>query len=253
MLPIGSQTARLEAGKSETKESWFNRGLTICQPMSGYRYTIDPFILCSQVSPPENAHILDIGCGCGIIPLILGYRHSGITLTGVEIQEELAKIAIKNAADNRMHDRIRILCQDITTLTMGDIGKPADLIVSNPPYKKRGTGRTNPNPGRAIARHEIMLTIDQIFDAAANLLAPAGQLCIIFPADRLKDLESAADRSGMALEWICFVHLSRKKTPFRVLVSAVKNPVESQRVLPPLILYNRDNSFSKAHKALFNP
>ena len=241
-----------------TKESWFNEQLTIYQPKDGYRYTIDPLILCSFVRPllsdiPPSGQVIDIGSGCGIIPLILGYRQSGIRITGVEIQEELAAIADRNLRENRLQGRLRILCRDFNRLSIEDIGTPADLIISNPPYKKRGTGRLNPNQGRALARHEITLTIGQLFASAAPLLSPTGRLCLIYPSDRLPDLESAAQASGFFVERLCHILKTENEKAFRVVISAVKNSKASREVQPPFILYGKDGHPTKVHKALFNP
>lgn len=84
-----------------TKETWFNGDLAVYQPLHGYRYTIDPIILCSvmdySIIPDVPGQILDIGCGCGIMPLLMAYRNPEAHITGVEIQEELAAIALWNA------------------------------------------------------------------------------------------------------------------------------------------------------------
>lgn len=241
-----------------TKETWFNQDLILYQPRDGYRYTLDPLILSSLVSPitsglPPSGHLLDLGCGCGIMPLILGYRHPDICITGVEIQEELAAAAARNVKENGLQHRVRILPRDIKGLSLEDIGTPADLIISNPPYKKMGTGRINPHRGRALARHEIALTIDQLFASAAPLLSPGGRICLIFPALRLADLESAALSSGLFVEWLCHILKVEDDASFRVVVFAVKDPKASRMVRPPLILYEKDGRPTKAHKALFNP
>ncbi len=227
----------------------------IHQPKDGYRFTIDPLILCSRVSPRSCAHILDVGCGCGIMPLLLGFRYPQTCITGVDIQKALTDIAVKNVTANQMQRRIRIriLNQDINGVTLQDIGRPADIIICNPPYKKRGTGRMNPLREKAIARHEILVTIDQIFASAAALLAPNGRIYLIFPADRMSDLTSAAASSGFFFESICPVHQSKNTPPFRVVVSATKNQAYYPKPLTPLILYRKDNRPTKAHQTLFNP
>jgi len=236
-----------------TSEPWFDHDLTICQPEDGYRFTIDPVILCAQVVPRPGDHILDLGCGCGIMPLILGYRYPRTRITGVDTQETLTDIATLSVAANQMQGRIRILNEDINRLTLKDIGSPADIIISNPPYKKMGTGRMNPHQGKAIARHELLVTIDQIFAAASSLLAPDGRLNLIFPADRSLDLMAAASASGFYLEHMRPVQQSNEVPPFRMLISAVKTRTKDPKRLPPLILFQKDNLPTKAHQALFNP
>ena len=219
----------------------------------GYRYTIDPIILSAQISPPPHSHILDIGCGCGIMPLILGFRHQQIRITGIEIQKELAEAAQQNIRENGMEERIHILNADINTLSQESLKGPVDLIISNPPYKKANTGRLNPDPGKALARHEISLTIDQLFSAAARILCPNGRFCLIFPWEREEDLKQAAAKSGFSMEWISYVHASPKKNPMRIIVSARNNPKEYCRVRPPIHLSEPDYSPTKTYQTLFNP
>ena len=87
---------------------------------------------------------MDMGCGCGIISLILGARYQDVQITGVEIQKELAFLAEKNVMQNRLDNRIRILHQDIRNLTRAEVTQPADILVSNPPYTKIAIGSLNP-------------------------------------------------------------------------------------------------------------
>ena len=227
-------------------------GLIIQQPEDGYRFSLDPLILCSRVRPRPGDHILDLGCGCGIMPLVLGDRYPRTRITGIEIQQALSDLATRNVSANRMHGRIRILNKDINRLTLDDIGHPADIIISNPPYKKKGTGRMNPNMEKAIARHEILVTIDQIFHSAATLLSSNGNLRLIFPADRMKDIEEATAAADLFIKSIRPVHRSKDLPPFRVLISAFKKKENRPETLTPLILYRKNGTPTKAHQAIIN-
>jgi tRNA1Val (adenine37-N6)-methyltransferase len=163
-----------------TADTLFDPPLSLFQPKTGYRFSLDPIILAAHVHPAPGDRIMDIGCGCGILSLILAGRNPDVRITGIEIQKTLARAAQKNVAKNRMSDRIRILHQDICTLErapagaipgtkpksnlgalfkINDVPAQVDLIVSNPPYKKKSTGRLNPDRERALARHEITLDI----------------------------------------------------------------------------------------------
>ncbi|HCY85313.1 MAG TPA: SAM-dependent methyltransferase [Desulfobacteraceae bacterium] len=236
-----------------TVEPLFDGRLHIHQPKSGYRYAVDPIILSAQVSPQPGSHILDIGCGCGIMPLIIGHRFPRTTITGVELQKTLADLAARNCRENKLAGQIRIINRDILELSPDDFPTPIDMIISNPPFKKTLTGRLNPNPQKALARHEIALTVDQLFSQAHTLLSNAGRLMIIFPSDRLADLFSAAKKTDMTPEWIRFVHPVAEKEAKRVVLSAAKNTQASCRVLPPLTLYSKQNSPTQAYKDLFTP
>jgi len=93
---------------------------------------MDPFILAAQVRPEKGYKIIDIGCGCGIIPLILGNKFKDIHIMGIEIQTQLAEFAKKNTLENLLSDRIHILNKDIKNTTSFDIQGLADIIVSSP-------------------------------------------------------------------------------------------------------------------------
>ncbi|MCF6247263.1 MAG: methyltransferase [Desulfobacula sp.] len=155
--------------------------LSISQPDSGYRYSLDPFIIACEVIINGDEKIIDIGCGCGIISLLLANRFPGLNIFGVELQEQLAYFAKLNVQANKLSDTIDIIETDINQLTSADTNGKADIIVSNPPYKKKGSGRLNPDTQKAIARHEITLDVNQVFACASRLLKTNGLFYLIFP------------------------------------------------------------------------
>jgi tRNA1Val (adenine37-N6)-methyltransferase len=107
-----------------TADTLFDPPLTLFQPKTGYRFSLDPIILAAHVHPAPGDRIMDIGCGCGILSLILAGRNPDVRITGIEIQKTLARAAQKNVAKNRMGDRIRILHQDICTLEGAPLAIP---------------------------------------------------------------------------------------------------------------------------------
>ncbi len=225
--------------------------MTLFQPETGYRFSLDPVILAGHVFPGPEDRIMDIGCGCGILCLILAGRYPGVSITGIEIQKNLADLARKNAEYNHMTDRIRIRHQDIRTLSVTDLPSPMDLVVSNPPYKKKSTGRVNPDRGRALARHEITLDIETLAACAHLFLRPGGRLCLIFPASRTQDLTAALAHTGFRIDWIRYVHFYVNDAVQRVLVSAVKSGTGATTQCPPLYLYHSDGTPTRAYSALF--
>ena len=233
-----------------TVDTLFDPPLTLCQPETGYRFSLDPVILATHIHPAPKDRILDIGCGCGILCLILAGRYKDIQITGIEIQASLAGLARENTFLNHMQDRVRILHQDVRTLTHETLPFPFDWVISNPPYKKLSTGRLNPDPGKARARHEITLDIDTLVHLAHLFLHPRGRLCLIFPASRTRDLTKALDLAGFGVQWMRPVYFRSPDTPQRVLVCAVKSGA-SNETLAPLYLYHPDGSPTTAHQALF--
>ncbi len=214
---------------------------------------MDPVILAAQATPFKDCKIIDIGCGCGIIPLILGYKFKDAQITGVEIQSELAGFAKKNILENQMSDRIQILNKDIRATTPHDTHGLADIIISNPPYKKKGTGRLNPDIQKAIARHEIKLELSQFFSSAHRLLKPQGQILFIFPADRLTDIIIGLQPLNFRLDWIKFIHTKKKNSAKLILVSGLKEGHGRGIVRPPLYIYNTKNNPTNEYSAMFKP
>lgn len=235
-----------------TVDTLFKDRIQICQPRDGYRFSIDPLLLASHISPLPGSRIIDMGCGCGIIPLILGFRHKTVKITGIEIQEELANLAQKNMSENALSQRIRILHRDIRELEPGDVGTPADIILSNPPYKRKNSGRLNPTPQKAVARHEICIDLPCLLEKAFCLLSPGGTLCLIYPVSRLGELMPEMSRAGFRPNWLRFVHPRPHSPATRVLVCGTNRGNPETQVLDTLYLYDRDGNPTKEHSGLFN-
>ncbi|HSL61479.1 MAG TPA: methyltransferase [Desulfotignum sp.] len=225
--------------------------LTLFQPRSGYRFSLDSLILAAHILPAPGSHLVDVGCGCGIISLILAARHPDLRVTGVEIQKTLAGLARKNSVYNRLAGRVRIMHQDARTLAPDDVDAPVDIVVSNPPYGKKGGGRTGPDPGRALARHEIFLDIATLAHLAHRLSAPRGRLFLIFPAGRATDLDAALAAAGFQVVLTRSVHFMPQDLPRRVLVCAAASG-RGAVVCPPLFLYHGDGTPTPDHAALLH-
>jgi tRNA1Val (adenine37-N6)-methyltransferase len=140
---------------SYTTDTFFNGRIQVRQNRVGYRFSIDAVLLACQAAPRSGDKVIDLGAGCGIISLIMAYRCPDITVTAVEVQEELVQLAISNVKNNHLQDRITVLDADMKTMVSDMTAGPVDLVVCNPPYRRPGSGRINPDNQRAIARHEF--------------------------------------------------------------------------------------------------
>ena len=225
--------------------------LRISQPANGYRFTIDPVILAAQVKPAPGFRILDMGCGCGIIPLLLARRHPDTQIIGIERQKILFQCAQQNVQDNPFNN-IQLLHGDIRTLELDQLPGRLDMIVSNPPYIKRAAGRINPDSQKAMARHEITLDIDQICRKASQLLTSQGSLHIIFPALREQDLHRAICQAGLHVVEQLPIFSTPDNPPLRILVKAQKKETDQYSLKPPLYLHRADGTPTKEYFNLFN-
>jgi tRNA1Val (adenine37-N6)-methyltransferase len=234
-------------------EAFFGGKLLVRQPSDGYRFSIDALLLADFAAPAACWRVLDLGTGCGIIPLILAHRFPGLRLIGVEVQPRLAQMAACNVVENALADRIRILPVAMQALGLAAIGGPVDLVVSNPPYRKTGSGRINPNCERAVARHEIQVSLPELLQTACRLLRTGGRLAMIYPAQRLMDLLVEMRRAAIEAKRLQMVH-SRPGTPAkRVLVEGLAGARPGCRVLPPLVIYGPDGQYTPEVSATFYP
>jgi len=186
--------------ESLTTDSLFNGSIRVKQHGSGYRFSLDAVLLARHARPSPDHTVLDLGTGCGIIPLILAYRHPKIKIYGVEVQTELADIATLNIAENHMENRITIYCKDLKRLQQDMTSGPVDLVVTNPPYRKLESGRLNPNHQRAVAKHEIKATLFDVVETARRMLRTSGRFVIIHAAERMVDIILWKEKKEVVME-----------------------------------------------------
>jgi tRNA1Val (adenine37-N6)-methyltransferase len=158
----------------------------------------------------------------------------------VEIQPRLAALAKKNVEENGMTGGMQILTADFKTIRFEDLGKPVDVVVSNPPYRRIDSGRLNPDPEEAAARHEILAALPDVLAAAGRLLAPAGRCALIYPAERTVDLLTRMRRFSLEPKRIRYVHFIETEAAKRILVEGVKGGRPGAVVEPPLVVYDRN-------------
>ena len=227
-------------------------GLRIQQPASGYRFSIDALILAWHLWPQSGDRVVDLGTGCGVIALILARRCPRIRITGIEIQEELAALAAANTEANGLAERIRILQQDLREVSVLQTG-PADCVVCNPPHTARACGRVNPQQQRAIARHEIAMTVADLFAASVRLLKQGGRLATMYPAARREEVHSCLRRFGFAARRERMVHFKPKQPADRFYLEAQRGPSEEPyKILPPLVLHAPDGSYTQGARAILD-
>jgi tRNA1Val (adenine37-N6)-methyltransferase len=220
--------------RSCSTESLFAGRLTCRQHLRGYRFTQDPVLLAHFFQPAPAEHILDLGAGCGIMALILAYRWPGIAVTALEVQPALAELARLNSEANGFAERLRVVEGDLREVGGLLPAASFDRVVCNPPYRRRGAARPNPEQEQAIARHELLAGLGDVVRAVVWLLAEGGRADFVYPADRAAELLVALQAHGCGPVCLREVH-SYPGGPCRlVLVEAVKGGRADLEVLPPL-------------------
>ena len=224
----------------ETLDTFFNGKLQIVQKKKGYRFSVDAILLSQFVKIRKNERVIDLGTGCGILPLLLSQTTKASFFVGVEIQKGLAECAEKNVALNRLEDRISILKRDLRELKETFSPGSFDVAISNPPYRKRRTGRINPSTEKAIARHEMIGTLEDLISIASYLLPPKGRCYLIFPALRAVDLFVALRGGKLEPKRLQFVHPRIAEEAKFILVESVKESGVELKIMDPLILHETD-------------
>lgn len=236
-----------------TTDTFFNGRVKVNQSVRGYRFSIDAVLLASVTKTKPGEVVLDIGTGCGIIPILLAFRNPDVKVFGIEIQEALAIRAQDNVSANRMFDQISIINLDVRRLDNERIAGPVDWIVSNPPYREANSGRINPNSERAVARHEIQLTLRELIQACRRSLRTGGHFVTIYPCERLTDLICEMRSGGIEPKWMQCIHSRRDQEAKLVLVRGKMRGNSGLKLAPPLIIYEPDGSYTAAVTKMMMP
>lgn len=236
-----------------TEDLFFNGAIRIRQERKGYRFSIDAAITAHGVNPTSGQTVVDLGTGCGIIPIILAHRYADIKIIGVEIQAELADLARFNRDQNHYHKRIGIIHADMCTLSPEQLQSPVDWVVCNPPYRRRHSGRVNPDSQRAIARHEIHVNLKQMVQAANNLLQIGGRLVTIYPAERLVEVLCELHSQHIEPKLIRMIHSKSGENAKLVMVKGVKGGRPGAIIENPLVIYNSDGVYTSQIEVMMKP
>ncbi len=207
--------------------------IKICQPKEGYRFSVDALILAHFINLKRIKTIVDVGAGTGIIGIVLAKKYPEAKVTMIEIQPDISELAKESLRINKMENRIRVLCSDAKEFNETGF----DLIVSNPPFRRAGTGRISPKEIKALARHEISLTITDIAKIGQRVLRNRGRLCMIHLPERLTEIVRVMSRHGLEIKRLRFVHSKSDSEAKMVLVEAVKGGRVAVKVDPPLFIY----------------
>lgn len=219
-------------------DTLFDGKLFCSQSLSGYRFSIDAVLLAHFLTPRPADQVLDLGAGCGVISLILAYRHPSIALTCLEIQDSLAALISHNIKQNGFTGRISLLRGDLRSANAMLAAGSFDSVICNPPYYASGSGRQSPNNEQAVARHELEACLPDIAKAAAYALRTKGRLLMIYPAARGVALLLTLRHYRLEPKRLQVVHPYPGAAGGLLLLEAVKSGGEELTVLPPLYVYD---------------
>lgn len=228
-------------------------GYKIIQDTERFMFGIDAVLLADFVrfegcgksgGIKRNDKIIDLCTGNGIIPLILSGFYPGNCFTGLEIQKESAELAARSVELNNLQDKIRIINGDLTKIDdfAGKYGLAKhsfDVVTCNPPYSVVESGKQNPKEPKAIARHELLCTLEDVVAAADFLLKPHGKFFMIHRPYRLAEIFGALYHHQLEPKRMRLVSPFAGEEPNLVLIEARKNAHPSLKIEPELAVYEK--------------
>lgn len=209
----------------------------LVQARDGYRYSLDPVLLCGFAGFLRSKNILDLGTGCGVIPLLLETEPAS-RIVGVELQSDLASRARRNVELNGLADKVEILEADLREHRRLFSPQSFDAVLTNPPYRKIGTGRQAPNRERAQARHELAGGLADFLEAAAFCLGDGGRFFIVYLAERLADLLTQMRQVRLEPKRVRCVHGRIGDSARMVLVEGRKGGRAGLEIETPLFVFD---------------
>lgn len=224
----------------------------IYQDSEMFNFSLDSVLLANFVTiNKKHKNIMDIGCGNAPIPLILSTRTSA-KIVGVEIQEEVAKLAIKSVKINNLENQIEIINDDINKLYENLESDTFDVITCNPPYfKYNETSNVNDSKYKVIARHELMLDIKRLLKISRKLLKNNGILAIVHRPERLLDILLEMKNNNIEPKKIQLIYPGVDKEANILLIEGSKNGKPGLKIMPPLYAHDDNGDYTKEIKKFF--
>lgn len=219
-------------------------GYKIIQNTTKFCFGMDAVLLSGFARVKPGDTILDLGTGTGIIPILLEAKTQASHLTGLEIQPESADMAARSVALNNLSDKIDIVLGDIKEA--GNIFKSAsfDIVTCNPPYMIGQHGLKNPDEPKAIARHEILCTLEDVISQAVKVLKPGGHFFMVHRPFRLAEIMNTMTKYKLEPKRMQLVYPYADKEPNMVLIEGVRGGKSRMQVEKPLIIYSKEGEYT---------
>lgn len=225
--------------------------LRIIQSPSVFSFSLDAVLLARFVYVPiQKGHLIDLCSGNGVIPLFLSARTKG-AITGVEIQERLFDMAMRSIQYNQLQDRLHMIHGDIKDMPKKLGYGKFDVVTCNPPYFQTSSSEEiNENEHLAIARHEILCTLEDAIQASSQLVRQGGKVAFVHRPGRLLDIITVMRKYKLEPKKIQFVYPKQGKEANTLLIEATKDGSPDLKILPPLFVYNEENEYTPEIKEI---
>ena len=235
----------VELKEKERLDELQRNGYQIIQNPEKFCFGMDAVLLSGFAHAKKGDRLLDMGTGTGIIPILMEAKTQCAHLTGLEIQEESADMARRSVALNGLSDKIDIVTGDIKEADHLFPSASFDCITCNPPYMIGKHGLINPDTPKAIARHELLCTLEDVVKQGAKLLKPGGHFFLVHRPFRLAEIITTLSQYGLEPKRMQLVYPYVDKEPNMVLLEAVRGGRSRMTVEKPLIVYQAQGVYTQ--------
>ena len=230
--------------ENERLDDLQRNGLKIIQKTDGFCFGMDAVLLSGFASVKPGERALDLGTGTGIIPLLLSAKTKGDHFTGLEIQTEIMKMAQRSVALNGLEKKIDIIQGDIKEASRIFGAASFDVVTSNPPYMNDAHGLKNPGDVKAISRHEVLCTLEDVVREGTKALKPGGRFYMVHRPHRLAEIITVMMQYKLEPKRMKFVHPFADKDANMVLIEAVRGGGAWLKLEPPVIVYKEPGVYT---------
>ena len=226
-------------------------GLRIIQNPDKFCFGMDAVLLTGFARVRQGEVLIDIGTGTGVIPLLMTSKGQGKMHIGLEIQDDMAEMASRSVALNKLEDKVKIICCDVNKSSEIIPNQSADVVTCNPPYMNDEHGLKNENRSLALSRHEISCTLEDVVREGCRMLKSGGRYYMVHRPHRLMDVLTVMRSYKMEPKRMRLVYPFADKEANMVLIEAVKNGKPFLRVEEPLVIYKSAGEYTEEVKALY--
>jgi len=235
-------TALLRAGE---RLDDLQNGYKIIQDTDDFCFGIDAVLLSWFAKARAGDKVLDMCSGTGIIPILMKARYQRAHYTGLEIQEKSVQLARRSIAYNQIEDSVCIEAGDIKEVTTKFGATSFDVVTCNPPYMTANHGLTNGSDSKAIARHEVLCTLEDVISQAAKVLKVKGHFYMVHRPFRLSEIISLMTQYKLEPKRMQLVHSYIDKEPSMVLIEGRLGANSRLSVEKPLIVYEQEGQYTQ--------
>lgn len=230
--------------ENERIDDLHRNGYKLIQDPKRFCFGADAVLLSEFSKVKDKERVIDLGTGTGVIPILMEGRYGGENYFGIDIQEESVNMAQRSVCLNSLEDKIKISLCDIKDVGLKFKSSSFDVVVSNPPYMNTGGGIINEYGAKAIARHEILCSLDDVVFAASKLLRFGGRFYMIHRPHRLADIFDSLRKYKIEPKVLRFVHPYINKEPSMVLIESVRGGKSMIKVMSPLVIYEKQGKYT---------